>query len=98
MDTAQAIRRLRDRREELERLGVRSLSAFGSRARGDARPDSDLDLAACIRRDRPFGIFAFVDLQERLAQIAGLPVDLVVEPARKARLQQEIDRSRLNVF
>jgi uncharacterized protein len=98
MDTAEAITRLRDRRRELERLGVLSLSAFGSRVRGDARPDSDLDLAARIRRDRPFGIFAFVDLQHRLEKIAGLPVDLVLEPARKPRLQKEIDKARLSVF
>lgn len=35
------------------RHGVRKLVAFGSRARGDARPDSDLDLAAAFPKRAP---------------------------------------------
>jgi hypothetical protein len=98
METAEAIGRLRSQRAELEELGVISLAAFGSRARGDGHAHSDLDLAARIKRDRPFGGFAFANLEHRLAQIAGIPVDLVLEPARKRRLQAEIDKVRLNVF
>ena len=35
--------------------GVNKLAIFGSRARGDARPDSDLDVLIDVRPDATFG-------------------------------------------
>ena len=98
MNSETAINRLRACRAELDRAGVAALSVFGSRARGDNREDSDLDLAVRFRKNAHIGGFRFVELEKRLGEIAGLEVDLVVEPARKARVQREIDRTRLNVF
>ena len=40
----QVAERLAAHAEELRSLGVRSLDLFGSVARGDARPESDVDL------------------------------------------------------
>jgi uncharacterized protein len=98
MDTDKAIQRLRGQKSELNRIGVTALSVFGSRARGDHSAASDLDLVVRVRRDRPFGLFALADLQYRLEEIAGLPIDLVLEPIHKRSLQVEIERARLNVF
>jgi predicted nucleotidyltransferase len=44
MGTDELIERLRFNRDRLSELGVAALSVFGSVARGDARPDSDIDL------------------------------------------------------
>ena len=44
MDRDTAISRLKAHEAELRRLGVQHLWLFGSTARGDARPDSDVDL------------------------------------------------------
>ena len=98
METDVAIQRLRGQKAELQRIGVTALSVFGSRARGDHSAASDLDLVARIRDDRPFGLFAMADLQYRLEAIAGLPVDLVLEPVKRQSLQDQIERDRLNVF
>lgn len=68
----------------LQRHGVRHLVAFGSRARGNARPDSDLDLAA----DLPpkMTLFDMGGLQADLEDAFGLPVDLVSLRALRPRM------------
>jgi predicted nucleotidyltransferase len=44
VDGKQVAERLEGYREELQALGVRYLALSGSAARGQARPDSDLDM------------------------------------------------------
>lgn len=46
MDQKVIISALRAHQEELRSLGVKSLALFGSVARGQARADSDIDIAA----------------------------------------------------
>lgn len=79
-------------------MGVAHLSLFGSTARGEGGPSSDVDLAATFSDDSRLTALDFVGVMQRLEQILGVPVDLVSEPARKARLQAEIDRDRVRVF
>ena len=74
------------------------MSLFGSIARDEQRPDSDVDLAAVIDPHHAMGLLEFVGIQLRLGELLGAEVDLVTEPARKARLQTEIDRDRVIVF
>lgn len=98
MDTEAALRRIEAHKAALLDRGVHSLSLFGSRARGDARPDSDFDFAVQLDPARVIGGFGFVDIELELARIVGRPIDLVAEPARKPRMQAEIDRWRRRVF
>jgi predicted nucleotidyltransferase len=98
MDRDAVLERLRAHEAELKAMGVARLSLFGSVARGEARPDSDVDLAAEFDRGRPFGMFQFAALEGRLRDLMGLPVDLVGEPARKPRMQKAIDRDRVRAF
>lgn len=62
--------------EVCERYGVASLEVFGSVARGDNRPDSDLDLLYVLRPGARLG-FKLFDLEDELAALFGRPVDLV---------------------
>ncbi len=98
MDIATVLTRLKARESELRDLGIASLSLFGSTARGEARPDSDVDLAATFDENAGIGLFEFADIMERLRMMLDTPVDLVGEPARKPRMQAEIDRDRIRVF
>src|SRR6266567_7244900 len=66
---------------ELKALGVRSLEIFGSVARGDAGPGSDVDLL--VEFDRPIGLFHFFRVQRTLEQLLGCRVDLVMRDAVK---------------
>jgi len=74
---AEAVRTvLHGRRHRLRALGVRRIGVFGSVVRGEARPDSDLDLVvdfapAQKTYDR------FLALASYLEELFGRPVDLV---------------------
>jgi predicted nucleotidyltransferase len=57
-----------------EQWPIRSLALFGSRMRDDATPDSDLDVLVDFAR--PVALSSFLALEERLATITGLRVDL----------------------
>jgi uncharacterized protein len=102
MNKTAIIATLRAHETELRRLGVTSLSLFGSAARGDGRTGSDIDVAVKLDRDAiPHG-FRYIgrleELRERLAGLLGAPVDVVPEPAPKPRFQQQIDRDRVLAF
>jgi len=81
-------RRLSENREELAALGVRDLFLFGSVARGEARVDSDVDLL--VEFDRAVGLFQFFRVQQRLSELLGRPVDLVMKDAIKPQLRARI--------
>ena len=80
---------------ELKGMGVKSLAVFGSVARGDAGPESDVDLLAEF--ERPFGLFQFVEVKQYLESILGCSVDLVtadsLHPALRDRILGEAVRA-----
>lgn len=63
------------------RYGVRSLALFGSVVRGEATPESDLDILVEYE-DAPT-LFEFVRLRAHLSELLGAPVDLVMRSALK---------------
>ncbi len=65
-------------REVLSRHRLDKLVAFGSRARGDARPDSDLDLA--VRVAAGAGPLAVLSAEADLEALLGVRVNLVELP------------------
>ncbi len=75
-------------RAELTELGVASLSVFGSTARGEAGPGSDVDLL--VELNRPMGLFGFFTIQERLEELLGCQVDLAEPEALKPRVRERV--------
>jgi uncharacterized protein len=61
-------------RDDLRRLGISSLLVFGSVARDQARPDSDVDLIAEF--DRPIGYLGLARVEHELETLLGRSVDL----------------------
>ena len=98
MEKAEALTRLRARETDLRGMGVGRLSLFGSTARGEQGPASDVDIAVTLTGLDHLTLLDFVAIQQRAADILGTHVDLVSEPTRKPRLQAEIDRDRVRVF
>jgi predicted nucleotidyltransferase len=93
-DEALAI--LASQSEALAQFGVTSLALFGSVARDEARPESDVDIL--VEFNRPVGLFAFVGLKEYLEQLLGRPVDLVTRAALKPQLRDRILQEAVGVI
>ena len=91
----QVAERLAAHLDELRSLGVRSLALFGSLARGEARPDSDVDLL--VEFTEVPGFFGYVGLRDRLAEILGRPVDLVMPSGLKPRIRERVLREARRV-
>jgi len=99
MHTAdRVIATLRAHEAELRRAGLRSVSLFGSVARGETETDSDIDLAAEFDPAARMDLLQLTALERRIAELLGSPVDLLPEPAEKSRLQDQINRDRLRAF
>jgi len=90
MERQEILDQLASHRAELTELGVKSLSLFGSVARNQASPDSDIDLLVAF--DHPVGLFHFARIRRRLEEILGAPVDLVTEDALRAEMREQIHR------
>ena len=89
---------LREHELELRNRGLTRVALFGSMARGDDGPESDVDLLIEVEAARPFGLFAFLDLKTDLAALLGRPVDLAFADAMRPRLRAAVLEDAVEVF
>jgi predicted nucleotidyltransferase len=88
IDTETMIGTIREHGDEIRiRFGVARLGVFGSRVRGDARDDSDVDVL--VEFTHPT-FRNYMGLKRFLEGLVGVPVDLVSAPALKPLLRQYI--------
>jgi predicted nucleotidyltransferase len=101
MDREHVLSILRAHEAELRAKGIESVSLFGSVARGEANPQ-DVDLAVRFADGFCAGGFDYIrqldKLERRFRQILRCKVDVVPEPVRRQRFQDEIDRDRALAF
>jgi predicted nucleotidyltransferase len=96
MQRDQALQLLSSHLEEIRRrFDVESLSLFGSVARDQASPQSDLDIL--VAYSRAPGLFGFLELKEYLEDLLGRPVDLVTSNALKSQLREKILQEAVRV-
>lgn len=102
METDDLIHALRSHERELRAAGIRSLSLFGSAARGEAGPRSDVDVVVELDESFAEGGFAYFGrldaLGRKIEGIVGRKIDIVTEPVRKERLRRRIDEDRVRAF
>lgn len=88
---------LRRHESELHRSGVSRLYLFGSVARDEAGPDSDVDLF--FETDDPrFSLIELIDVQDRIRAILGTHSDVMTRASLHPRLRPEIEAEALRVF
>jgi uncharacterized protein len=68
---------LRRREHDLRARGVRRAAVFGSTARGDNRPDSDVDIMLEIDAEAHLTIYDYARLKDYIASFFDEPVDVV---------------------
>ena len=78
------------KKHDAARIGI-----FGSRARGEARPDSDLDVLVDFRKTK--SLLTLVGIERELSEALGIKVDLLTEGAISPRLRDHI-KSDLKVL
>ncbi|MBI4903212.1 MAG: nucleotidyltransferase family protein [Acidobacteria bacterium] len=98
MNREEVITILRDHEGELRAAGVVRLSLFGSTARGDRRPESDVDLLAAFDNKRRLSLLDVIHIQNQIADLLGAPVDLLEEGTLKPRVQNSIDAEAVLAF
>jgi predicted nucleotidyltransferase len=75
-------------RDDLKGYGVESISLFGSVARGEAGPRSDVDLLVDV--DDEVTLFGLSRLKHHLEALLGMPVDLVTSDALRPQMRDSI--------
>ncbi len=96
-DRDRLLERLRCHEKEWRRLGVVHLSLFGSMARDQATPQSDVDVAVELAPGT--GYDQLFELRELLQRIVGRPVDVITYrgAARHPRLYRRLQSEAVRV-
>ena len=95
---AEVLSTLRAHQQALRQAGITRLSLFGSVARNEAGPDSDIDLAAEFDPAAKMDLIRLVELEYELGDLLGRRVEILPEPIRKARLRANVERDRIRAF
>lgn len=72
----------------LNRHDVGRIAIFGSRARGEARPESDLDVLVAFRKTK--SLLTLIGIERELSEALGIKVDLLTEQAISPHLLERI--------
>jgi predicted nucleotidyltransferase len=87
MDVQEALATLRRHKSALRARGVAHAAVFGSVARGDNRPDSDLDILVEFEPAAEGTIYEYVRFKEYVASLFRGPVDVIDRAALKPHLR-----------
>jgi uncharacterized protein len=77
MNREESIATLKENEAASRSRGVSHVALFSSRARGDNRPDSDIDIMIEIDPEAHVGVWGYVRLKEYIAALFDGPVDVV---------------------
>jgi len=89
------ISRIRKHRAQLTKLGVKSVAIFGSVARGEDQPGSDVDILVEFNGRATFD--RYMDTKFYLEELLGCKVDLVTPKAIKPRMKPYIMQDLIHV-
>jgi predicted nucleotidyltransferase len=85
---AAVLGRLRAHADDLRARGIASLSVFGSVARGNAGPGSDIDLLADLDPAARLSLVGLSSLRAELSELLGAPADLVERGALRPEVRK----------
>jgi len=98
MNRADTISVLRAHAGDLRRQGVAALYLFGSLARDEARPDSDVDLFIDVDPEARFSLIELVGVREYLANLLRRRVDVFPREGLHRVIRRDVEASALKVF
>ena len=98
MRRSEVIARLKEAEPAIRARGAQALYLFGSHARDEAGPDSDIDVFIDKDRSRQFGFDEFMDIYFLLRERLGEKVDYGTREGLSPALRAEIERQAIRVF
>jgi uncharacterized protein len=98
MFASTTLNRLKSLEADLRAKGVCALYLFGSVARGEAGPDSDVDLSFDIAPDVKFSLFDQAQIICDLSEALGTKVDLVPRRAIHPYIRSRVEAEQIKVF
>ena len=93
-----AVATLRHYESALRARGIRHAAVFGSVARGDNRPDSDLDILVEFEPQAEASIYEYMRLKDYIAGLFEGPVDVIDRDALKPHLRAPSARDAVYAF
>jgi predicted nucleotidyltransferase len=98
MTRGEAMAILRAHEDDLRAAGVRSLRIFGSMARDEAGPDSDVDLEAAFEDASQLTLLDLVRLERHLSGLLGRKVELIQQGAFKDDVRERVEAEAVLAF
>ncbi len=90
--------RLRQSELALRERGVAHAALFGSRARDEERPDSDIDILVEIAPDARLGLFQYVGIVQYIEAMFSVPADVANREGLKPLVRPGAEREALYAF
>jgi predicted nucleotidyltransferase len=98
MNKGSVIETLRRHEPELKAAGIVHLRLFGSVARGEETPQSDIDLMADLDRSMRLSLVGMAHLENRLSDLLGAKVELSPAEAMKEAVRARAVREAIHAF
>ncbi|MBP2560320.1 putative nucleotidyltransferase [Neorhizobium galegae] len=98
MTRNEAIEKLRQQADAIRALGATSLFLFGSVARDEAGPSSDLDLFIDYDPDKKFSLVDLTGIKLFLEDELSTDVDVTTRNSLHPRLKDKIEHSAIRIF
>ena len=98
MSREEVLAKLRQYAPELQAEGILHLALFGSTARNEATPDSDIDLMAEYDPSRRLSLLDIVRFENHLSDLLGVKVDLAARRLIKPLIRQSVEEDAIDAF
>jgi predicted nucleotidyltransferase len=98
MTRTEAISQLLRHADAIKAMGATSLYLFGSTARNEAAPDSDLDLFLEYDPESRFSLIDLVGIKLFLEETLGIEADVTTRDSPHPMLKDKIERSAVRIF
>jgi|ERR1700675_2848572 uncharacterized protein len=89
---------IRKNADAIKAEGVTKLALFGSRVRGDNRPDSDIDVLIEVEPDASFSLLNLIGVEHIIEDATGLQTQAAMRRSIPSRFAQRIADDILEVF
>jgi predicted nucleotidyltransferase len=98
MTRDEIIAKIRANAAAIKAEGVTRLAIFGSRARGDQRPESDIDVLIEVPEDSSFSLLNLIGVEHIIEDATGLPAQAMMRRSLEPKMAERITDDIVEVF